>query len=125
MHGLEVIAFSNFEKEDIHDNLAYIEAFLDTSTEIDGVFCISDLLAASFIKLARRRGRLIPEDLKVIGFDGIQDTPFFHPVLSTIKQPVDEICRVAVELLIRKMDNPDYTADIIHIPVTYIEGETT
>jgi LacI family transcriptional regulator len=125
LHGLDVFSFSDIEKEDIHDNFAYIESFLDATTDIDGVFCISDLLAASFIKLARRRGRLVPQDLKVIGFDGIQDTTFFHPVLSTIKQPVDEICRVAVELLIRKMDEPDFTADIIHIPVTYIEGETT
>lgn len=125
IQNVDVSVFADIEEEHVHADFAYIESFLNTFPRLDGVFCISDLLAASFIKIARKRGLEVPRDIKVIGFDGIQDTILFHPILSTIKQPVEEICRVAVELLMRKMDEPDFTTDIVHIPVTYIEGETT
>jgi LacI family transcriptional regulator len=109
----------------VHEHSAFIEQFLDEATDVDGVFCISDLLALSLYRRAVKRGIKVPEQMKIIGFDGIQDVPYFHPVLSTIRQPVEDICRTAVELLIKKIEDPNFTCEPIHFPITYIEGETT
>ena len=43
---------------------------LDEHPEVDGVFATNDLFAAAFINEARKRGRKIPEDLKIVGYDG-------------------------------------------------------
>lgn len=109
----------------VHEHASFIEGFLDEADSIDGVFCISDLLAAVLYIKAKQRGIAIPEKLKIIGFDGIQDTPYFHPILSTIKQPVADICREAVALLLKKIDDPRFESETIYFPITYIEGETT
>lgn len=70
--------------------------------EVDGVFVNGDMLAARYIKRAREHGIQVPEDVKVVGYDGIQKDDLFYPFLSTIVQPVEEMARTAVRLLIQK-----------------------
>ncbi|HAX73819.1 MAG TPA: LacI family transcriptional regulator, partial [Firmicutes bacterium] len=91
---------------------------------IDGVFAITDIIAATYIKVLKQNGKNVPEDVKVIGYDGIQDTDLFHPILSTIKQPVQEIAVLAVELLIKKMNNEAISNKSNRISVQYKKGET-
>jgi LacI family transcriptional regulator len=124
--GFDVLNYSNIEVQGpLHEHSEFIDGFLDQMDEVDGVFCISDLLAAAFIKRARQRGYRIPDDLKVIGFDGIQDNSFFHPVLSTIRQPVEFICKRAVDILLQKIEDASFQTGKTLIPVAFVEGETT
>jgi LacI family transcriptional regulator len=67
----------------------------------------------------------VPEQLRIIGFDGYRESPYFHPILSTIEQPVAEIARIAVDLLIQKIENPAFAPVPQVVPVTYREGKTT
>ena len=62
------------------------------------------MFAAKYIERAGRRGIRVPEDVKVIGYDGIQDHPYFHPILSTIRQPVEEMARTTIRSLFQKID---------------------
>ena len=64
-----------------------------------GVICSSDVIAIGVIQEARRLGLRVPEDLSVIGFDGIEAASWLDPPLTTIEQPIDEIAATAVELL--------------------------
>jgi len=64
------------------------------------VVCLHDWIARNFYQEAKIRGIKIPNDISVAGFD---DLPFAHeltPPLTTVRQPLDEIGRVAIEMLL-------------------------
>lgn len=103
------------------DRLFISEAYKGT----DGAFVNGDLLAARLIKRARHLGIRVPEDVKVVGYDGIQENDTFHPFLSTIRQPVEEMARTAVRLLIQKIEGEDLKQDVHRLPVVFRKGETT
>lgn len=50
-------------------------------------------------------GRHVPEDVGVIGFDGIEMSKFFVPRITTIEQPIDEIARESVRVLMDMLEN--------------------
>jgi LacI family transcriptional regulator len=115
-----------YEKPDpIVDDNAYFNEFLNEHGDVDGVFAITDMLAANYIDRARRQGIRVPEDVKVIGYDGIQDNPYFHPILSTIRQPVEEMARMTIRLLFDKIDGKALDKQVYRLPVIFRQGETT
>ncbi|MEG0754518.1 MAG: LacI family DNA-binding transcriptional regulator [Angelakisella sp.] len=56
------------------------------SPDIDGFFCMSDLMAIGTIDALNSLGYKLPEQVSIFGFDGLPLTDYIHPVLSTIKQ---------------------------------------
>lgn len=114
-------ALNRFEDEEYREKT---EALLDAHPDIDGVFCSSDVIAANFIQIARQRGLRIPSDLQVVGFDDIRMASLLAPALTTIRQPIEEMARTAVETLRKMVDGED--RQVIHVlPVELIERETT
>ena len=63
------------------------------------LFCISDMLALGAIASAREMGFRVPEDVTVVGFDDVEQTTMFHPYVTTVVQPCQEIGRRAMQLL--------------------------
>ncbi|GLY32743.1 LacI family DNA-binding transcriptional regulator [Kineosporia sp. NBRC 101731] len=60
------------------------------------VFAGSDEIAVGLIEACRRRGRRVPEDLSVVGFDDTQLAEFCSPPLTVVRQPLREMGRVAL-----------------------------
>lgn len=123
--GINYIVFEeNFE---VYDDDKYFENFfkLEEHQDVDGIFANTDMLAAKYIDKAIKYGLQVPEDVKVIGYDGIQDNKLFRPILSTIRQPVEEMARMSVKLLLRKIEGELLEQEIYRIPVMYRRGETT
>ena len=58
-------------------------------------------------------GRRVPEDVSVIGFDGIEMGKFFVPRLTTIEQPVDEIARESVRILMDMLEDGQLPRHIV------------
>lgn len=115
-----------YEKPDpVIDEDKYYNEFFMRHGDIDGVFATNDMFAAQYIERASRRGIRVPGDVKVIGYDGIQDHAYFHPVLSTIRQPVEEMARTAVRLLLGKIGGESFHQNTYCLPVIYRQGETT
>jgi DNA-binding LacI/PurR family transcriptional regulator len=71
------------------------------------VMCSSDLMAIGALQEATRHGLRVPDDLSVVGFDGIDATSWTQPPLTTVEQPIDEIARTAVAALRAQMERPD------------------
>ncbi len=67
--------------------------------EIDGIFACNDRMAVGALKRARQMGRRVPEDLAIIGYDDVQDAEYFYPALSTMRQDMIELGRLAVRKL--------------------------
>ncbi|NHC40521.1 LacI family transcriptional regulator [Bacillus sp. MM2020_1] len=123
--GIEYIIYE--ELDAVFNDEKYFENFfkIKEHQDVDGVFANTDLLAAKYIDKAKQYGLRTPEDVKVIGYDGIQDNKLFHPILSTIRQPVEEMARMSVQLLLKKIEGETLEQQIYRLPVMYREGETT
>lgn len=91
--------------------------------EVDGIFADNDTNAALIIQVAKKYGRQVPTDLKVIGFDGADTTRTLFPGLTTIQQPIDMMAKVAVELLTAQIDG-QVIEDSVELPVKLVKGVT-
>ena len=87
----------------------------------DGIFVSDDLTAILVMKIARQLGLSIPDDLKIIGYDGTAFIRHFYPELATIQQPLDEIAKLCVEILLKKIKGKTVNRDYV-LPVSLIAG---
>ncbi|SET10550.1 transcriptional regulator, LacI family [Natronincola peptidivorans] len=76
-----------------------MDRLLDKQQDITAVFATSDIMAIGAAKAILSRGLRIPQDISIIGFDGIDFSEFFHPSITTVKQPGEEMGRKSVEIL--------------------------
>jgi LacI family transcriptional regulator len=78
---------------------------LDKNLGITAVFVISDVMAIGASKAILSRGLKIPQDISVVGFDGIEYSKYFHPSLTTVKQPIEEMGKKSVDILFDLIEN--------------------
>ncbi len=123
-HGL------SYEMKIINDGDPYeeFETFLSEHIRsgklaFDGIFCVTDRLAWLVLGMLRRLGQRVPEDVQLIGFDGIRAFGSIDYHCSTIVQPIPDIAEMCVELLLR--ENALAKPPLVCLPVTYAYGGTT
>ncbi|BCW56904.1 LacI family DNA-binding transcriptional regulator [Paenarthrobacter nicotinovorans] len=80
---------------------------LDSGVEFDAVFGLNDALALGALHELLVRGRKVPEEIAVAGFDDIDEAKFASPSLTTVAPGRAEIAERAVELLINRIENKD------------------
>ncbi len=110
--------------EPIFDHSAQVMDFLDKNPGIDGIFAINDLLALDVVTVLESRGLSVPNDVQVIGCDGIKISQERDFLISTVRQPVKEMAETSVELLIKTL-NKQETAKRVVLDVNFIAGSTT
>ena len=70
--------------------------------DVTALFCLSDIIALGAMRAAADSGRKVPDDLSIIGYDGIPYSYYSVPRLSSVQQDAELIARKGVEdLLIR------------------------
>jgi LacI family transcriptional regulator len=74
---------------------------LENEEQPDAMFCISDELATGAIRAIKDYGLRVPEDISVIGFDDIPLAKRFIPSISTVRQPIFEMGKVATDTIIK------------------------
>lgn len=108
----------------IHNMLrAYISPSMGEHS-IDGIFTSSDHLAMIVQEELEEMGKRVPEDIQIIGYDGLQFLNQGKPIVSSIAQPVHEIAKEAVRCLNELIANGK-TEGNTKIPVSFQEGPTT
>jgi DNA-binding LacI/PurR family transcriptional regulator len=80
---------------------------LDDDPKLDAVFAASDLMAAGALKALRDRGRRVPDDVAVVGFDDIALARYTDPPLTTVRQPIMDIGRHMARQLLRLVGGED------------------
>lgn len=103
---------------------AYFQKHMaDEKLEYDGIFCSTDLLAAQIHALLEDMGIRVPEQVQIIGFDGIRrfDTGLYF--CTTIVQPVDKIAQACVDMLLR--EDRTNVPNLVCLPVSCAWGGTT
>jgi DNA-binding LacI/PurR family transcriptional regulator len=81
------------------------------------LFTINDMYALGAYAGVRDLGLRVPEDVSIVGFDDIPIAEIAHPPLTTMRQPVQEMMRIAVTLLIDRLQGT-YTEPSEHVTVT-------
>ncbi len=71
------------------------------------VFAVSDIVAIGAMQAIQKAGLLIPDDIAVMGFDDLDVASLYNPPLTTIYQPKEDIGRLAMELLDKKINGID------------------
>ncbi|MGV3010624.1 LacI family DNA-binding transcriptional regulator [Streptococcus thoraltensis] len=89
----------------------------------DGIFTSDDLTAIQVIKVAQEMGKQIPEDLKLVGYDGTDFIEQYYPQLTTIKQPIEDLASLMVDVLIKKISGQETSRDYV-LPISYSAGRT-
>jgi DNA-binding LacI/PurR family transcriptional regulator len=82
---------------------AAMRQLLDADPSIDGVFAASDLTALGAISALTARGKRVPEDVAVVGFDDVREAGLAHPALTTVRQPIDEVGRTMARKLLARL----------------------
>ena len=120
----------HYEMKILEDGTPYeeFEKFLSEhiyngKLSFDGIFCVTDRLAFSVIQTLRHLHQRVPEDVQVIGYDGIRLFGDMDYICSTIVQPLPEMAEMCVELLLR--ENMKMKPPLVCLPVTYAYGGTT
>ncbi|MBT2518314.1 LacI family DNA-binding transcriptional regulator [Streptomyces sp. ISL-90] len=79
------------------------ERLVDSGTAFDGIVCITDTVALGVMRGLADRGVRVPEDVRVIGFDAIEEGEYSIPRLSTVDPDHDEVAALAVDLVLRRI----------------------
>jgi len=89
----------------------------------DGIFCGTDVVAYQVHQYLKRLNIRVPEEVQIIGFDGIRLLSEFGLICSTIVQPVEDIAEMCVEFILQ--ENMTTKPPLICLPVYYEPGGTT
>ena len=85
----------------------------------------NDQMALGALDVFRAAGVHVPDDVLVTGFDGIQAAALSRPPLTTIRQPMIELGRAAVQVLARRLEHPDAAPVLTHLPVEILLRESS
>jgi LacI family transcriptional regulator len=81
-----------------------LDRLLARYPEMDAVFVGNDQMALGALQTACRRGKRIPDELAVVGFDGLSDTAHYWPPLTTVRQDLRDLGCTAVRELVRVVE---------------------
>lgn len=100
------------EEESIY--LDKLKGFFRSSNHIEAVFATSDMLAIKIIYLLNQLGIKVPDDVAVVGFDGILLSEYLTVPLSTVKQPAMQIGKRSAEILFDNIKNSKQNFKPVH-----------
>lgn len=106
-----------------------VEKLFANYPEMDGIFVANDQMALSVLRAACRRGINVPEQLAVVGFDGIPESAYFYPSLTTISQDPQLLGGLAVQSLVdmiqAKLENRPLETQSIFVSPTLVVRESS
>lgn len=111
--GTPYPVFEAFLQEHLHDG----------KLDFDGIFCVTDALAHQISNTLRCMGLRVPEDVQIIGFDGVRKFGDLDLYCSSIVQPVDKIAETCVNMVLDP--NLNAAPSLVCLPVHYAYGGTT
>src|SRR5687767_7599366 len=118
-----LVAVSDFRNGPV--TAAAATALLDLPDPPTAIFAFNDNVAVGVMRAARARGLRIPEDLSVVGFDDSEQAEIVVPTLTTVRQPLAEMGRMAVSLLLRLLENQRVDALRIQLATKLVVREST
>ena len=110
-HGIpirdELILYMKQDIEDysLENGYTVTKEFLEKNIPCSAIFAISDILAIGAEKALSEAGKRVPEDISLIGFDGVLMGQYITPSLTTLKQPVEDMAAETIKILFEIINN--------------------
>ncbi|CAH8769586.1 LacI family DNA-binding transcriptional regulator [Paenibacillus dendritiformis] len=123
-HALEPIVIEL--GTDVFESSGYdrmIRSLFEKEPEVDGLFASSDIIALHVMKVCSSLGIKVPDRMKLIGYDDISLASLVEPELTTIRQPLEAMSRLAVDLIDKLIRGEKVPLENI-VPVTLVERKT-
>lgn len=124
-HGIPCYSFEMdwnvFSAEYYHQITEHI---LEEHPDVDGIFA-TDETAMAVMCRAVELGKRIPEDLKIVAYDGTRATCFASPSLTMIVQPIQALAEKSVSLIVNRIQGVNTEKGTIVLPVTLRKGAST
>jgi LacI family transcriptional regulator len=116
----------------ITQDLKYVEmgcvgtqTLLEQYPQTTAVFALTDQIAIGVLRKCFDLGCRVPADLSVIGYGNIPLSAHLIPRLTTIAQPIEAMGRLAVEMLLRRIENPDGDTALLTLDTELVIREST
>lgn len=101
-------------------------AIMQSPSRPDAIFCANDILAIGVMDCLRREYSIgIPDEISVVGFDGISMASWPSHSLTTVRQPVEKMCAFTINLVSKLTQGKSFKPRIERIPGELIERGTT
>lgn len=110
---------------DMESSIQATLELLKTHPEIDGIFAANDIMAIGAMKAANQLGTKVPDELAIVGFDGIKLSSVTIPELTTIVQPIYEMGEQATKMLVSLMNQQEVGQTYYKFDVELIERNST
>lgn len=93
---------------------------LDLPNPPTAIFASNDVMAMGVMDAIRHRGLRVPDDVSVIGFDDIPQASLIRPALTTVRQPLEKMGRVATQMLLELLNKSQKKIGRIELPTELI-----
>lgn len=112
-------------KLDIHESYEKLaDNLFREYPDIDGIFASSDIIAIAIMHAANKLGKEMNKDLKIVGYGDTKVASLILPSLTTIKQPIADIAKLAISILLNQIENKEVEIEN-SLPISLVERETT
>lgn len=111
-------------REVLDESKQAIRYLISTGYEFDGVFAVSDWRALGVYLAVSELGIKIPEEMRIIGYDGVSVATRTLLSISSIRQDVQRIAGSAVEMIAAQMERRPIAAKRVIVPVSILNGQT-
>lgn len=124
-NGIKVISYElEWNRFDAEYYEKTIEDVFSNGIRADGVFGV-DQIAIRYMNAAIRRGIKVPEDVKIVAYDGTFITQFTEPRLTVVAQPIDRLAYESARLISHLVDGKVYKNKQVLLDVSFYRGGTT
>lgn len=124
-HGIEfdpeLVVEGDFQQPSGYQGANTLLALANPPTAI---FAANDLMAFGAMEAVRNHNLRIPEDVSILGFDDIPQAAYVHPGLTTIRQPLEQMGRLATQMLLKKIEDPEFAGERIELPTSLVVRES-
>lgn len=100
-----------------------VKTLIEKNPDITAIWTMSDAMAIGAMRELKDMGYSVPEQISIIGFDGLTFAEYYTPRLTTIKQQDVELARIGLNLLLKSIDQKEDASHIL-VPFKLIEGES-
>lgn len=122
---VELVFSGPFDEATLDVGAQQAGAMLDSRPDLTAIFGTTDVLAIGAMQTAHRRGISIPDELSIMGYDGIMESGITFPALSTVRQPIHEMGALAARTLLHHIRDPHATAQQIVLENTILARQST
>lgn len=110
---------------DTHEIFHCVKEFLELHPDCTAIMCSGDHVATMILSALFHLGVKVPEDISVVGFEGLPLSLYCRPTLSTVVRPVNKLTHTALDLLLESIEKGTDDPKKLVIPTEFVPREST